>query len=163
MPQELLPPGLVEQFCVHEDFLYRISSKSLLAAFSSNSKLNLKLTEVLESEVFSLLKLLCSSSKNPKKNFCITSALNTSLVLHVNFFDLSFMITALIQCNQVNQKIFHDCFIKMAVEDSLEPVHQSLQAEVATVVKMIKGEVAQVFDQLRSLSIQNNSTYVISY
>ena len=157
MSQELLPSGLVEQFCVHEDFLYRISSKSLLAAFSSNNKLNLKLTKVLESEAVNLLKLLCNSSKNPKKVFSVTSALNASSVIHINFSDVKFMITALLQCNQANQKIFHNCFVKMAVEDSLRPVHQSLQADVATIAKMIKGEGGQLLDQLWSLSIQNNS------
>jgi len=157
MTQELLLPGLVEQFCVHEDFLYRISSKSLLAAFSSKKKLNQNLTEVLEFEAFSLLKLLRNSSKNPKKVFCVTSELNTSLVTHINFSDITFMIKALLVCNQANQKIFCNCFVKMSVEHSLEHVHPSLQAEMATIVAMIEGNTALLPDQLVSISIHNNS------
>ena len=160
MSQELLPSGLVEEFCIHEDFLYRISSKCLLAAFSSKSKPNLKLIEVLGSEAFNLLKLLCNSSKNPKKVFCVTSALNTSLVLHVNFFDVSFMIAALVQCSQANQKLFHNCFVKMAAEDSLVAVHHSLQSEVTALVEMINGKIIQVPDQSSSSLIQKNSKYL---
>jgi len=160
MSQELLPSGLVEEFCVHEDFLYRISSKCLLAAFSSNSKLNLKLIEVLESEAFNLLKFLCNSSKNPKKIFCVTSALNTSLVLHVNFFDVSFMITALVQHSQANQKLFHNCFVKMVAEDLLGSVHHSLQSEVTAIVEMINGKIIQVPDQSSSSLIQKSSKYL---
>lgn len=159
----LIDPGAVAQFCIHEDFLYRISSKSLLAGFSSNSKLDVKLTQLLESEAINVINVFCKSSENPKKVFRLTSEIKSTLVLHVCFSDVAFMLSVLLRCNPANQQLLHMCSITMSMDAVVRSAHYSIQAEVAAIVSMMKSEsVAQISYQLShtSLTDSNNGKYV---
>ena len=132
----------MEQFCVEEDFLFRISAKSLLAAFSVKKSFNFKL---LESEVSSLLDLLKSTSKDPKKVIQVVSSLKDCITLHVRYTEVEFIVSNLLKNNPDYQKIFYNCCAYEAV-DLLATVHPSIQSRVENLIALIMGEDLSVAD-----------------
>ena len=141
IPQGLLCSGLLEQFCLEEEFLFRISAKPLLAAFSEQKNFNFKLVELLESEALSMLNLLQACSKNPKKVFQLTSSIRDCNKLYVSFLEIEFIISSLLKGNPANQKIFYNCYIHEAV-DVLDSAHTSVQTRVENLIALIMGESA---------------------
>jgi len=141
IPQGLLCSGLLEQFCLEEEFLFRISAKPLLAAFSEQKNFNFKLVELLESEALSMLSLLRACSKNPKKVFQVTSSVRDCNILYVSFLEVEFIISNLLKSNPANQKIFYNCCIHEAV-DVLDSAHASIQPRVENLIALIMGESA---------------------
>ena len=109
IPQGLLCSGLLEQFCAEEDFLFRISAKPLLATLCDPK--NLKLVRMLESEARSILSLLRTSSKNPKKIIQITSNVKDSMIFHISFHDVKFIISNFLKGIPFNQMFFYNCCI----------------------------------------------------
>ena len=135
----------MEQFCVEEDFLFRISAKSLLAAFSTQKSFNFKLIKLLESEVSSLLDLLKSTSKDPKKVIQVASSLKDCIILHVRYTEVEFIVSNLLKNNPDYQKIFYNCCAYEAV-DLLATVHPSIQSSVENLIALIMGEDLSVAD-----------------
>ena len=149
----------MEQFCVEEDFLFRITTKPLLAAFSSQKSYNFKLIKLLESEASSLLNLLKSTSKDPKKVIQIISSVNDCMILHVRYAEVDFIISNLLKNNPDNQKIFYNCCAIEAV-DLLATVHPSIQSRVENLIALIMGEDLSVADLNSKLPI--HCTFCIS-
>ena len=141
IPQNLLCSGLLEQFCVEEDFLFRISAKPLLAAFLDQNNFNLKLVELLESEALSILKLLQTSSKNPRKMIRVTSSFKESMVFHLCFPEIEFVILKFLKANPANQKLFNNCCVHEAV-GVLDSVHTRVQVKVEKLVAFILSDSA---------------------
>lgn len=141
IPQGLLCSGLLEQFCVEEDFLFRISAKPLLVAFSDQNNFNLKLVELLESEARSILKLLQISSKNPRKMIQVTSSVKECVIFHFCFFEIEFIISKFLKENPANQKVFYNCYVHEAV-GVLDNVHPSVQVKVEKIVSYILSDSA---------------------
>ena len=136
IPQGLICAGLLEQFCVEKDFLFRISAKPLLAAFSSQKSFNFKLVKLLESEALSLVNLLKTSSKDPKKVIQVASNLSDYVLLHVRYREVDFIFSNLLKDNPDNQKIFYNCCANEAV-DLLATAHPSIQSRVENFIALI--------------------------
>ena len=148
--------GLLEQFCVEEEFIFRISAKPLLAAFSRQKTYNFKLVELLESEALSLWNMLKTSSKDPKKVIQVASYLKDCIILHVSFLEVEFIISSLLKGNPANQKVFYNCCIHEAVH-VLENACSSIRPRVENLIALIMGENPSdlsVTDVDRELPIQ---------
>ena len=131
--------GLLEQFCIEEEFLFRICAKPLLAAFSKQNAFNFKLVELLESEALTILNLLETSSNNPKKVIPVTSSIKDCIVLHVSFPEVEFIISSYLKGNPANQKVFYDCCVQKIV-DVLDNTHPSVQSRVENLIALIMSE-----------------------
>ena len=139
VPQELMHAGLLEQFCIEEEFLFRICAKPLLAAFSEQNTFNFKVVELLESEALTILNLLETSSNNPKKVIPVTSNIKDCIVLHVSFPEVEFIISNFLKGSQANQKVFYDCSVQKIV-DVLDNTHPSIQSRMENLVALIMSE-----------------------
>ena len=141
LPQGLMCAGLLEQFCIEEEFLFRISAKPLLAAFSEQKSFNFKLVELLESEALTMLNLLETSSNNPKKVIPVTSNIKDCIVLHVSFPEVEFIISSFLKGNSTNQKVFYNSCVQKVV-DVLDNTHPSVQSRVETLIALIMSEMS---------------------
>ena len=133
--------GLLEQFCIEEEFLFHISAKPLLAAFSEQKSFNFKLVELLESEVLTMLNLLETSSNYPRKVISVTSNIKDCIVLHVSFPEVEFIISSFLKGNSTNQKVFYNCCVQKVV-DVLDNTHPSVQSRVETLIALIMSEMS---------------------
>lgn len=156
IPQGLLCPGVLEQFCVEEKFLFRISAKPLLAAFSEQKSFNVKLVELLESEALSMLTLLQTSSKYPKKMNPVCSSISDYVVLHVSFPEVEFIISNFLKGNPANQKVFYNCCIHKAI-DVLNSTDSSIQPRVENLIALILGEITPeiIIDKLSKTDLNS--------
>ena len=135
----MLCAGLLEQFCNEEEFIFRISAKPLLAAFSRQKMHNFKLVKLLESEAVTLWNLLKRSSKNPKKVIQVVSHLKDCIILHVSFLEVEFIISSLLRGNPANQKVFYNCSIHEVV-DVLDNACSSIRPRVENLIALMMDE-----------------------
>ena len=131
--------GLLEQFCIEEEFVFRISAKPLLAAFSKQKSYNFKLVELLESEASTLWNLLKTSSKDPKKVIQVVSHLKDCIILHVSFLEVEFIISSLLRGNPTNRKVLYNCSIHEVV-DVLESACSSVRPRVENLIAFMMDE-----------------------
>lgn len=131
----------MEQFCIEEEFLFRITSKPLLAAFSEQNAFNFKLVELLESEALIMVNLLQKSSNNPKKLIPVMSNIKDCIVLHLSFSEVEFIISNFLKGNPANQKVFYNCCVHEVV-NVLDNVHPSVQLRVEDLIALIMSEVS---------------------